>query len=130
NANRIRLCRPGSPRQVLGGGTALQGARPAARIRDLASGAESVECARGGMEFCERDCRSGWPWTEDLLSTNGHAEAGEEPPSSGPEREWRACRSYRSPKSSGQQGSRPPPATRSEQAEGLGRAVIVERGTW
>src|SRR5207247_8226426 len=45
------------------------------------------------------------------------------------EREWRACRSPRVPKSSSQQGSRPTPATRSEQAEGLGRAVIGERGT-
>src|SRR5438093_12242119 len=126
---RIRLRGPGSPRAVLGGGAPLQAAGPARGIRFLGGGPPRVEGARGGVELRERDRRPGGTGTADLLPTDGHPEAGEEPPPPGPQCEQRDDRPFRDSEGPGRLGGRAAPQNRRDEATSMGRAAALQSGT-
>src|SRR5437879_9582980 len=95
----------------------------------MGSGPESMERAGGGMAFHKRNRRSGGSGTADFVSADGHAEAGEESPPSGPERQRRVRGAAENPQIAGRQGGRSPFAAGGGPAEGLGRASAVRGGT-
>src|SRR2546430_13080704 len=84
---RVGLRGSGSQGDVGGGGPPLQAPGPAGGLLVVGGGPQSLGGARRGMELRECDCRSGGTGTEDLLSTDGHAETRQESDPSGPERE-------------------------------------------
>src|SRR5438046_10202228 len=94
----------------------------------MGSRPESMERAGGGMAFHERNRRSGGSGTADFISTDGHAEAGEESPPSGPERQRRGRGVAENPQIRGPQGSRSPFGARGGGAEGLGPATAFRGG--
>ena len=85
DSGRIRLCRPRSPCEILGGGAPLSTTRSARGLRVLGRALESHGSARSRLEQRERDRRSGKTRTPDLLPADGHAKTEEEPGPSGPE---------------------------------------------
>src|SRR5438132_14328548 len=95
----------------------------------MGSSPESMERAGGGMAFHERNRRSGRSGTADFVSADGHAEAGEESPPSGPERQRRVRGVAENPQIAGRQGGRSPFAAGGGQAEGVGRASAGRGGT-
>src|SRR5207247_2385897 len=117
----VRYGRSGSSREVLVPSPPLQGAGPAGRIRDMGSGPESMERAGGGMACHERNRRSGGSGTADFVSTDGHAEAREESPPLGPERQRRVRGVAENPQIAGRQGGRSAFGAWGGPAQGRGR---------
>src|SRR5438105_14888827 len=95
----------------------------------MGSGPEGMARAGGGMAFHERNRRSGGTGTADFLSADGHAEAGEESPPSGPERQRRVRGAAENPQIAGGQGGRSPFAAGGGQAVGRRRASAVRGGS-
>src|SRR6266705_7073571 len=121
DSGRIRLCRPGSPCEILGGGAPLPTTGSARGLRVLGRALESHGSARSRLEQRERDRRFGKTRTPDLLPADGHAKTEEEPGPSGPQYLGRKQDPHGGSDEAGRRGGRAAGRARSDETKSLGR---------